>query len=86
MLTSAIFKKASDIIEEAKTNKNFHADYENNLRATGASAEEYALYEIELNEEYYLVIDFVNHKFEDVSLVNRGHEAHISYNVGEEYE
>ncbi|PBQ32397.1 hypothetical protein CNR22_11655 [Sphingobacteriaceae bacterium] len=86
MLTEEIFKKAADIIEEAKTDKNFRSDYEVNLLAIGDSAEEYSLYEIELSEDYYLVIDFVNFVFEDASLVSRGHESHISYNVGEDFE
>ena len=86
MITDEILKKGLQILEEAKLNPDFHSNYESNLRATGDSAEEYSLYEIELSEEYYVVIDFVNFKLEDYSLVNRGHEAHISYNVGEEFE
>lgn len=87
MITESILNQALKIIEEAKANsEDFRSDYESNLRATGESAEEYSLYEIELSEDYYLVIDLVNFKVEDISLVNRGHEAHISYNVGEEFE
>jgi len=86
MITDTIINQAQKIIEEAKSKNDFHTTYESNLRATGESADEYSLYEIELSEDYYLVIDFVNFKLEDVSLVSRGHEAHISYNVGEEFE
>lgn len=86
MLTEEIFRKAADIIEDARTNKDFRSDYEVNLVAVGDSAEDYSLYEIELSDDYYLVIDFVNFIFEDASLVCRTQEAHISYNIGEDPE
>lgn len=85
MTADDLLNEALKLINKAKSDsRNFMSDYPANLRATGESSSAYSLYEFELSDNYYLVIDFVDLSFEDFSIVCRGHESHIVYNSGEE--
>ena len=87
MLSVDLLTEALKFIDEAKSDSSaFMTAYPANLRATGESPADYALYEFELSDNYYLVIDFAGLVFEDFSIVCRGHESHIVYNSGEEDE
>jgi len=87
MESSQLLNKALDIIKIAENNSgNFHSMYSQFLRATGESSADYSLYEIELSEDYLLVIDFVDFSISDFSIVHRSHTKYIAWSANEEVE
>lgn len=75
-----ILSKAQKIIEQAETNKEFHSEYANNLVGTGERSSDYSSYHFEINDDYYLIIDFADFSFENFSLVYQNHHHQISLN------
>lgn len=65
-----ILIKATKIIEEGKNNYDFFGKYADSLIGTGERSCDYSVYAIELNEDYTLIIDFVDFSYKDFSIIN----------------
>ena len=73
-----IIEKANIIIEQAINDENFVFNHDHKLVATGERASDYCAFRFDIDEKYYLVIDFVDYGFEKFSIVNKQHEDLIS--------
>jgi len=76
--TVEAYAKAEEIINEAKTNENFHQKYANNTIGTGERASELIIYLFELTDDLRLVIDFTEFSFDSYSVISKDHLALIN--------
>lgn len=73
-----ILSKAQEIITEAQNSEVFFSKYATNLVGTGERSVDYSVYDIDINDDYSLIIDFADFSFENFSLVYNHHRKQIA--------
>jgi len=66
-----VLSKATKIIEKAINDETFFDDYADSLFATGERSVDYSAYCIDIDEDYFLIIDFVDFGLDDFSIINK---------------
>lgn len=84
MQMNNILEKAKRIIEKAMNDENFLADYSDSMIAMGERTVDYCAYCIDLDDEYFLIVDFSDFGFDDFSIVNKKQKALILDSMIEE--
>lgn len=75
-----IHQEILSLIDQAQNDIDFQADYSEYIIATGDSSADYALYHIDISDDYYVFITFSDSIFNNFSVVYKGHHPFIGSN------
>jgi hypothetical protein len=77
-----VLQKAEKLISDAKNSEGFHEKYAGNLLSSGERTVDYCSYKIDLNKDYFIIIDFIDFGFNDFSIICKKHQIEIKGSLG----